>query len=69
MTSCANSGCAGLMSTLVSVLECTDGTSSLLLDVQQEGSLRQVFRQERNQTPFTLAAQTDLAAVAPGCGE
>jgi hypothetical protein len=27
ITSCANSGCAGLMSTLVSVLECTDGTS------------------------------------------
>ena len=26
----------------------------LLLDVQQEGSLRQVFRQERNQTPFSV---------------
>jgi len=25
-----------------------------LLDVQQEGSLRQVFRQERNQTPFSV---------------
>jgi hypothetical protein len=26
----------------------------LLLDVQQEGSLRQVFRQQRNQTPFSV---------------
>ena len=26
----------------------------LLLDVQQEGSLRQVFRQKRNQTPFSV---------------
>ena len=26
----------------------------LLLDVQQEGSMRQVFRQQRNQTPFSV---------------